>query len=416
MFYKGKKYIYYFKAKLINKRPGLRRAQPPLFVAFCGLLITFAGCASFNSIEFQKELGVRLADTLATRESVLLFSNLKRLADERKIIFGHHNSTEYGIGWQWEEGRSDVKDVAGAFPGLYGWDFAGIKNYDTNKHTARITKLVKEAYKRGGINTFCWHFNNPVTGGLFYDTTIAVKHLLPGGSHYLKYLKYLDTIADYANALKDENGKPIPIIFRPWHEFDGSWFWWGKNFCTRDEFIKLWQVTVAYLRDYKNVRNFIYAFSSDRKFHTEAEFLDRYPGDEYVDIIGMDNYYDFTPEGDGLDWVTKKLAIITGICGRKNKVPALTETGLESIPDTLWWTDKLYKAVNNDSVRIAYLMVWRNANKIHHYAPYAGHPSSRNFISFKNKPNILFQDRLPDLYNSIIPVTERVSAAGKNKE
>jgi len=387
-----------------------------LFIISVCLLFVLNSCAGFKSYELQNEIGIRLVDTLATRESVILYGNLKRLAADGKIIFGHHNSSEYGIGWRWDEKRSDVKDVSGSFPGLYGWDFAGIKNNDTNKHTKRITKLVKEAFNRGGVNTFCWHFNNPVTGGSFYDTTITVKHLLPGGSHYLKYLKYLDTIADYANSLKDDNGKLIPVIFRPWHEFDGSWFWWGKNFCTKEEFIKLWQITVKYLRDYKMVRNFLYAFSSDRKFHTGTDLLERYPGDEFVDIIGMDNYYDFTPEGDGLDWVTRKLAIVTNICKQKNKIAALTETGLESIPDTTWWTDKLYKAVNTDSVKIAYLMVWRNADKKHHYAPYKGHPSEANFLQFKDKPNILFEDRLPDLYNTVLPVSERVTATGKLKD
>lgn len=387
-----------------------------LLIAGSCLLLLLAGCASFKSYRLQSELGIKLADTLATRESVMLYSNLKRLAEKRQIIFGHHNSTEYGIGWRWDENRSDIKDVSGSFPGLYGWDFAGIKNCDTNKHTKRITKLVKDAYKRGGVNTFCWHFNNPVTGGSFYDTSIAVKYLLPGGSHYLKYLKYLDTIADYANSLKDEEGNLIPVIFRPWHEFDGSWFWWGKNFCTKEEFIKLWQVTVSYLRDYKNVRNFLYAYSSDRKFHSEAELLDRYPGDNYVDIIGMDNYYDFTSEGDGLEWVARKLAIVSAVCSHKNKIAALTETGLEGIPDSTWWTEKLYKAVTNDSVRIAYLMVWRNADKKHHYAPYKGHPSAADFLKFKNKPDILFEDRLPDLYQNPASLPERVTAAGKIKE
>lgn len=385
------------------------------FISGLLIVVAFTGCATFNSTQFQKEIGVKLADSAATRESVILFYNLKKLAENKKIIFGHQNSSEYGIGWRFEKERSDVKDITGSFPGLYGWDFAGIKNNDTGTYTKRITTLVKDAFKRGGINTFCWHFNNPVTGKIFYDTTIAVKYILPGGQYYLQYLKYLDTIADYANNLKDEEGNLIPLIFRPWHEFDGSWFWWGKNFCSKEEFIKLWQVTVTYLRDYKKVRNFLYAFSSDRKFHTEEELLDRYPGDSYIDLIGMDNYYDFTPEGDGLSWVTRKLAIVSDICKKHNKIPALTETGLEGIPDSLWWTDKLYKAIENDSVQIAYLMVWRNANKKHHYAPYKGHLSEANFLQFKQKPNILFEDKLPDLYRKLINLPEKTTLTGKMK-
>lgn len=87
------------------------------------------------------------------------------------------------------------------------------------------------------------------------------------------------------------------MIFRPYHEFDGDWFWWGRSHCTIDEFKTLWRFTVAYLRDSLEVHNFIYAFSPDNKFNTESEFLERYPGDEWVDMVGMDNYGDFGRDG-----------------------------------------------------------------------------------------------------------------------
>ena len=365
-----------------------------------GIIITvmfsLAACSpGFNSMEFQRELGVRLADTSATKETVLLFYNLKKLS-QKKIIFGHQHSTAYGVGWLNEPDRSDVKDVVNTFPGVYGWDFEPV----TPPYAIQndwMKNFVIEAYKRGGINTFCWHYNNPVTGGSFYDTTIAVKHILPGGSHHQEYLKALDSIAEYSKYLVDED-KLIPIIFRPFHEFDGFWFWWGQNFCTKEEFISLWQFTVDYLKNKKGVTNFLYAFSPDRNFYTEEDFFERYPGDDFVDIIGMDDYFDFTPDGDGLEWIGKKLELLSSIAQKKNKVAAFTETGLESIPDSTWWTNKLLKTIDKDSIKIAYVMVWRNADKKHHYAPYRGHPSEKDFIDFKNSPRILFEDKLPNLY------------------
>lgn len=351
--------------------------------------------SGYNSVELQRELGIKLTDTLASKETVILFYNLKKLS-QKKVIFGHQHSTAYGVGWSGQPGRSDVKDVANTFPGLYGWDFETITPPNKDQYDW-MKKFIMDAYKRGGINTLCWHLYNPVTGGSFYDTTIAVKHILPGGSHHNEYIKYLDVITEYTNHLVDEEGNLIPVIFRPFHEFDGSWFWWGKHFCTREEFIALWRFTVDYLRQ-KGVRNFLYAFSPDRNFYSEIDFMDRYPGDNYVDIIGMDNYYDFTPGGDGLDWVGKKLKVLSGIAQKKNKIAAFTETGLESIPDSLWWTKKLLKTIDSDSIQIAYVMVWRNANNKHHYAPYAGQKSEKDFMNFKNSPKILFEDRLPNLY------------------
>ena len=63
----------------------------------------------------------------------------------------------------------------------------------------------------------------------------------------------------------------LPMIFRPWHEFDGDWFWWGRAHSTVDEFKSLYRLTVSELRDTNGVHNFIYAFSPDCRFNTEAE-------------------------------------------------------------------------------------------------------------------------------------------------
>lgn len=364
-------------------------------IVFSNLLIS--SMTEFNSIGFQKEIGVKLADSDATRETVVLYHNLKFLA-ENKIIFGHHHATVYGIGWHGEENRSDVKDVCGSYPGLYGWDFADFTRGGISGFSELVRSHIIQAHSRGGINTMCWHMNNPVTDNNFYDTTIAVKHLLPGGEYFQKYLRILDTLAEVSHRLVDEHGCKIPIIFRPFHEFDGSWFWWGKKFCTREEFIRLWRLTVDYLREYKKVDNFIYAFSPDRFFYSKEELMDRYPGDEYVDVIGMDNYYDFTPSGDGLEWVKKKLRLISEVSFEKNKLAAFTETGLEAIPDYSWWTDKLLRAINEDGINISYVMVWRNARDKHFYAPYPGHGSARNFIEFCNHPKILFESDLPPLF------------------
>lgn len=369
-----------------------RKIQITLAAIF-GLLLF--SCKGKN---IQEAHGVKLADPNATTETVALFKNLKIISEE-KIIFGHQHTTAYGVKWKDDSLRSDVKDVTGSFPGLYGWDFAEITNGYGKDEGEKVKKLATEAYERGGINIFAWHYNNPVTNKNFYDTTVAVKHILPGGSHHDVFKSSLDLIAEFCQNLKDSNGNLIPIIFRPFHEFDGSWFWWGKNFCSKEEFIKLFRFTVEYLRDEKSVHNLLYSFSPDRMFYNKADYLDRYPGDNYVDILGMDNYYDFNPNGDGLEWISKKLKILTSIASEKNKISAFTETGLEAIPDSVWWTKSLLKVIDKDSINIAFVMVWRNANESHHYAPYPGHISAEDFIKFREYQKILFQDDFKNIYS-----------------
>jgi len=251
-------------------------------------------------------------DKSATRETKRLYNNLKSLSKDH-ILFGHQHATEYGHGWSGDENRSDVKSVTTSHPAVIGVDimrFSVSSGEGLAKVKQELKKNVEDTYNRGGVTTVAWHFSNPVSGGGFYwkDSVSlpAVKYLIPGGEAHEKYKVILKDLADWANSLKGSDGKSVPLIFRPYHEFDGGWFWWGKPHCTREEFIALWRFTVTYLRDALGVHNFIYAFSPDNKFLTEAEFLERDPGDEWVDMVGMDNYGDMGRNRYALDTAALK--------------------------------------------------------------------------------------------------------------
>jgi len=103
------------------------------------------------------------------------------------------------------------------------------------------------------------------------------------------YKSWLDKVAVFLQSLKGKHGEYVPVIFRPFHELNGSWFWWGGKNCKSSEPIQLWKFTVSYLRDTKNIHQLLYAFNTDR-FSSEEEYLERYPGNEWVDIIGFDIY------------------------------------------------------------------------------------------------------------------------------
>lgn len=367
-----------------------------LFLSFCFSLF------SANARDFV------LVDKKATKETANLYANLQKVQKEKKIIFGQQDATMYGREWEGDANRSDAKDVCGDHPALLGLDFEYVNvadSLDFEKAKKRLLDAVKETHARGGIVTFCWHMKNPITGGSFYweqDSTIVVKHIIPGGKYHEEYKRILRTVASVAKEFKDKDGKVIPIIFRPFHEFDGEWFWWGKGHCTKDEFVSLWQFTVEYLRDEQQVHNFLYAFSPDCRFNTEIEFLDYYPGDEYVDILGMDNYWDFRPDGANNPQLAEtKLKIVSELAKQKNKVAALTETGLEGIPNPVWYTEVLLPILRN--VGIAYVQAWRNAyqSETHYYVPTKGHIAEPDFIKFYQQDDILFESQLPDMYKSI---------------
>ena len=133
-------------------------------------------------------------DTLATTETKALYMNLKELA-KTKVLFGHQDDLAYGVHWWDEPGRSDVKETAGSYPAVYGWEIgniAGERNLDSVSF-AKMKGWIKEGYERGGIITISWHEHNPVTGGTAWDTSgKAPSQVLPGGSKHEFWKKNLD--------------------------------------------------------------------------------------------------------------------------------------------------------------------------------------------------------------------------------
>lgn len=365
------------------------------------LLLMSATVAPAQTIKTDPSIkNVKLVDPKATRKTRALFLNLLDLAP-KGILFGHQDDLAYGVSWKNEKGRSDVKDVCGAYPAVFGWDvgkITGEQNLDSVDFE-NMRKWMITAFKMGGINTISWHMDNLVSGGDSWDTTRAVAAILPNGTHHGMYREKLDLFAAFVKELKvGLFGTKIPIIFRPFHEQTGHWFWWGKGHCSKEEYVKLWHFTVRYLRDVKGLHNLLYAYSTDA-FGSLEEYLYFYPGDEYVDILGFDDYKGIKSAADTAQFI-KRLRQVVYLAEEKNKVAVVSETGLESIVVSEWWTQILLQSIKSDPVtsRIAYVLVWRNANKTHHYAPYPGHPSSEDFMKFKKDPFTLFEDNLPEIY------------------
>ncbi len=341
-------------------------------------------------------------DSKATKRTVALYNNLHNIP-QRGVLFGQQDATSMGHIWSSDDdSRGDLKEICGSHPAVIGADFAGLCSSDPNKVERKkeeLVRLIRETYKRGGVMTICWHATNPMNDKSFYwkeSQVEAVAEMLPGGEANDKYRAWLKNVAEVMQMVKG-----IPIIFRPLHEFDGDWFWWGANHCSKEDFIALWRYTVEYLRDELKVHNMLYAFSPDCKFNNEEELLDRYPGDDYVDIIAFDEYWDFKPDG-GNDpaLALKKSRIVSKVAASRGKIAAMSETGLEGVPDTTWYTKTLLPILKDEQVSFAYVMVWRNSNYSsgHHYAPYKGHPAESDFVEFYNDDFTIFEDTIGSIY------------------
>ena len=346
-------------------------------------------------------------DPDATPETAALFHRLRQLS-ESHTLFGHQHATEYGHGWSGDPDRSDVKSVCGSHPAVIGVDLMDLSSRpraEIERGKERLRENIVATHGRGGLTTLCWHFHNPVSGTDFYwkddgSTAPAVGHLIPGGSHHEKYKEILSDVADLAKSVIGKGGTLAPMIFRPFHEMDGRWFWWGKPHCNAEEFVALWRFTVEHLRGELDVHNLLYAFSPDCLFRTEEEYLERYPGDAWVDLLGMDDYADFGRDGKyNIEAGVAKLKIVSEYARRAGKLAAFTETGLESIAEPNWWTETLLPALKTDGLRLCYALVWRNdvRSPTHYYAPFPGHPSAPDFLRFCEDPHMLLESDLQGL-------------------
>lgn len=335
-----------------------------------------------------------------TPEAENLLKNLKTTSS-RGIMFGHQDDTVYGIGWEGESGKSDVKSVCGEYPAVISFDLGHLELGDSlNLDGVAFDKIRQEIinqYERGGMISLSWHVRNPATGGDSWDVSdsTVVKSILPSGNNHVLFAKWLNMVADFMNSLQAPTGEKIPVLFRPWHEHTGSWFWWGAALCSPEEYKALWKMTIDALKD-KGVNHLLYAYSPGSEPQSVAEYMERYPGDSIIDLVGLDTYQ--SDKGEYLKNLEKGLAIIDSVGKQHDKAIALTETGYEGIPDSLWWTQTLLPAI--EKYPLSYVLVWRNAREriTHHYAPYPGHPSAVDFVDFYQNSKTLFVSQLTSLY------------------
>ncbi len=342
----------------------------------------------------------RPIDSNATEATVKLLNFMESVKKSKKILFGHQDATAYGIGWKNVEGRSDVKLVTGSHPAVYGWELGHIELGDKYSidsiEFSKIRSEIVAAAERGGINTISWHLRNPLNDSSSWDMTPgSVTAILRDSTIKAKYIKGLDRLCDFFLSLKDSDGELVPVLFRPFHEHTGSWFWWGSDFCTVDEYKELWTMTQDYILEQRGVHNLLYIYSPDKTTDNE-HYFERYPGDSRVDILGYDCYHR-GGESTAADYqkaVKETLKFMSSEAEKRDKLFVFSETGLESLPMAEWFTETLLPAI--EETHPVYVLVWRNAveRPTHHYAPYPGHPAAEDFVKFYEQENIVFENEL----------------------
>ena len=219
-----------------------------------------------------------------------------------------------------------IKNLTGDYPALLGLDMMDYTPSRTalGASSSAVEKAIEFANK-GGIVTFCWHWNAPTEylnstanssdgwwGGFYtQNSKFDIAKVMNGQD--AKGKKLLDRdIKEIAKQLKRLEKAGVPVIWRPLHEGSGGWFWWGAK--GSDAYKKLWKYLYNELTNTYGCNNLIWVYN--------GQSADWYPGDEYVDIVGEDIY----PGYHVYDPQVSKFKEATGY-GSKTKITALTENG-----------------------------------------------------------------------------------------
>jgi len=253
-----------------------------------------------------------------------------------------------------------AKAITGKYPAIWGCDFMNWGDKDLGP------QIVEEAIHKsheGYLITMMWHEGRP-TDDPPYDFEKNVKGritdsawnqlITPGTALNKKWMGQIDAVAGYLKQLQDAG---VTVLWRPYHEMNGVWFWWG-NRKGDNGIIKLWKMMYDRYTNYHHLNNLIWVWGAnglrDIPFDEAYDYKDYYPGPQYVDVLGADVYHFDYEQKD----YTDLLKVANG------KPIALTETGelpkpeiLKVQPQWAWfmvWTSWLWTDNTHDRVRQIY--------------------------------------------------------------
>ena len=258
--------------------PCTRAIQPFMKPILCRLLVLnlLFACIPSKALEPANPNANAKARAILDYFQGLGARSDKRLVSGQFIGFGRGTTLRLA---------DEIHDRTGQWPALVGADYADFQ------HGSLTFKAPNQAaiqyWNQGGLVTISAHLYNPANpkGGGLRDHGADLESLLaPNGDPHARWMQELDLIAAGLQELKDAG---VVVLWRPFHEMNGGWFWWGAK--DPDTFIKLWRQMFDYLSKTKGLDNLLWVYSPNHGNQTAAY----YAGGHYVDLVGLDAYTDF---------------------------------------------------------------------------------------------------------------------------
>ncbi|MBC8109051.1 MAG: hypothetical protein H7Z14_20870 [Anaerolineae bacterium] len=272
--------------------------------------------------------------TNASPEARALLKFLYQISG-RHTLSGQHNFPN-----EQEYSTQLLRTSAGKTPAIYGTDFGFAKAGDKDSAYVRgeiVQELIKQ-HRDGSIITICWHAVRPIE-----DEPVTFRHgvcgkisdqefedlLTPGTAIHARWCAQVDAIVVY---LKQLEAARVPILWRPYHEMNGDWFWWGGRRGERGT-KQLYRQIFDRLVNHHRLTNLIWVWNIDRPAREDREFVDYFPGEKYVDVLALDDYHDYQQHYyDELNALSDSKVLAISECGQP-PTPEIYKTQ----PKWTWW-------------------------------------------------------------------------------
>jgi mannan endo-1,4-beta-mannosidase len=291
----------------------------------------------------------------ASPEAAALLEYLYNISGKQTLT-GQHDQPIFGIAYY-----QRVYEVTGKYPAVHGFDF-GFSETNTLDGINFRQNTVDEAiklHKDGAIITIMWHAvpptkDEPVTfkGEIQGKVTAEQwKELItPGTPLNLRWQSQVDVIAFFLKQLRDAH---VPVLWRPYHEMNGAWFWWGQK-QGDDGYKKLYHMLFDRLVNYHKLNNLLWVFNANELNENTLPYDQFFPGMDYVDVLATDVYRNnYAPKDyDQLLALGKGKPIALGEVG---KMP--TPEILKNQPRYVWfmtWVDLVFMANTTEELNALY--------------------------------------------------------------
>ncbi|GGA26808.1 glycosyl hydrolase [Paenibacillus physcomitrellae] len=265
----------------MNYRRVYRSVCRLFFVVLPLVAVTVSAAVPANALA-----GANPINPGATSEAKELLNTLYTVSG-KNIITGQHDYLESP-----DEINNRLTRLSGQYAGVHGYELGPIMGQTPSQIAEQRRNVVNSAinwYRSGGIVAMTFHEALPGTSPLWSNVQKSIsqadfdKYVTPGTDEYKALIADLDSVAASLETLKDAG---VPVLWRPYHEMNGDWFWWGK----KTNFPALWNLMYDRFVNVHHLDNLIWVWSPNAPTNSNYSYGSYFPGLANVDVLALDIY------------------------------------------------------------------------------------------------------------------------------